>query len=140
MTFLMSLFFLCFSSLFANTCPSHTEIKNSHNFNNVSYVHRKATFSYSIIHNHKHLTLNMQLPNSPPFARTNHPRYNQKYSTEDKNWGFTEHYKYDFANHMIQYISLHTIPELPDYTKCIYYSMLENYLIYGDIFVDNVGK
>ncbi|MEC8882692.1 MAG: hypothetical protein VX737_05390 [Pseudomonadota bacterium] len=135
--YLTPLFLLIPLTVFADTCPNHSEIKASSNFSGISYDERHATLQFSVDHSHQTLSLTFKLPASPPFARTSMPFYNQDYTYGSINWGFTERYQHDFSKELIKFTSFQRAYEHGAFIDCVYVSLLENNMIYGHIWIDS---
>ena len=119
-------------------CPNHFELKSDAVFKNIVYYESHADFSFTINHHHRLLTLTFRLPSHPPFARIASSHYTSNTSAYNRghvNWGFTEHYKGDFADVLLDYIAFRGGYVHDVYTDCLYLSLLENNFLYGHIWI-----
>lgn len=118
-------------------CPSHSQIKNNAHFHEIEYNSKFARMFFNLNVEQHQLSLTFYLPASPPFTRpaSSHFSGGPLFDRGDVNWGFTDHYKKDFATVLIDGIVFRNAYLAGDQVDCLYVAILENYLLYGHIWI-----
>ena len=118
-------------------CPSHSEIKSYAHFHEIEYNTKFARMVFNLNVEQHQLSLTFNLPASPPFTRPASSHFNNStfFNRGEVNWGFTDHYKTDFATVLLDNIVYRNAYQAGNQVDCLYMSILENYFLYGHIWI-----
>ena len=120
------------------SCPTHDAIKSKARLDSIDYTHSHANMYFKLEGNHQNLSLSFRLPGQAPFARPASSHYasdSASFNRGDINWGFTNHYRTDFASTLMKYIVFKAAYPTATMVDCVYLSTLEGYFIYGHIWM-----
>ena len=137
--FLLWLYLPLSSFCVANhACPTHSDIKHTAQLDYVDYTHTHADMYFKVRYDHQDLILTFRLPGQAPFARPASSHYASASGDFDRgniNWGFTNHYRTDFATFLMKYIVFRNAYPTETMVDCLYMSTLEGYFLYGHIWM-----
>tara|TARA_B100001989_G_scaffold237287_1_gene199832 strand:- start:742 stop:1194 length:453 start_codon:yes stop_codon:yes gene_type:complete len=120
------------------SCPTHDTLKSKAQLDSIEYTHSHANMYFKLESNHQNLSLSFRLPGQAPFARPASSHYasdSESFNRGDINWGFTNHYRTDFASTLMKYIVYKAAYPTDTMVDCVYLSTLEGYFIYGHIWM-----